>query len=847
MSIYQTINCYKRYIPFLGNEVAEHGYYAFGHFDALDILPVQHSLKGLWENYIQHDKSIRINHGGQDRQFSSQPIFIARDELWRIDDDFADIEICNEYPFIFIALLNKYVIPSSDQMSIAADLISGKKFVRNNKVKEQWVEWANRICDDIKLESKIKSKSNAEANPDDVEGKRESGVKEERDYKFACYYPLNISQAVLRIHAHNYLSIVNLLAKLQRKYAEIQYSYTISGLNYHYIHEEAGTKIDDEMINDVSFDIVVNQPENFSKLVSELDDILVKKQEGISGLNYRKSEVIGSTDVRLTYLDVKVKDLLRAYRDIINPKKDNYRLGASSFISNWSGEMADIKKFSTFGPKEEPKPLGEPDCSCLKNERALYKLLDTANMLNKSEYMHYINAIIKPAIVVLIKNINEFNKRASGISDKQIKEFNEDTSAFLQYCQDLLSSTLRADRQFFEAPGFNTIMDETPVKLIAAYHSCLYEIRHALKEDNSDSKGREYSFLGYPKMTEEIVSGTLFLSQDIKSRLYCIALPWDDVFNIRRMIPHLVHEVGHNVANSARDRESRFYHLVGFISRLLVSAIFPPQSQSFTSEYEKEIIKNVKKLTKPTIETEEMYYSHRLKDTLKKAVAAVLIDNDFHNNLWVKYIQREDFRKVTETSGGFLNRKQWKDLEYYEQISKDNRISLLNSFGLNSGRIVEFAITLARECYADIITVIALKMDEEQYLLTFYDAGIIQNAFEDAALLYRANIIRRIMRNAKIWSVKDVGNRKALTFDEKDFLCRFERRLSNDPDKAMVASLESTIDIYLSECLDSLSKQFAKRSVLLTKDFYHKAFHGEMGNGVIPILQQLLWSISREV
>lgn len=829
----------------MGECIYEHDYLAFGQFDALDILPSKHSLKNLWESYMKEEIDLRENPDQKSKYFSSQPLFLARNDHWSLNDDFSDDkdkDYYEKYPFIFIVLLHEREDQLSDKPRNSTDIIENLislKFDNSSREERNWHSWMESVCTTIK------------------EKQQELG-----NFEFECYYPLNFSQGAVCLYSDSYAQITKLLANLVRTTKEISYAYTISGLKNTWIKDEK--ELESDELVDVSFDIVLNHTDDFARLKNNLD-----KKICINN-NCDVKEIVGNADLRLTYKDVSVNSLISAYNNILNPKETDYKHGVSTFISMWLCEVdpqtikeqvfEDSPLLKHRYHKNTESIFDKPKYS-QNNKKALYSLLEVAEMLIKSENIRYIDTSIGAPIKILLDNISNFESyiKEGEKTQPEIKQYIKDVNDFLHYSQELLSSTLRADRQFFEVPGFNMILDEIPIKLVIAYNYCLYELTLALRHNNKDAPPiRKYAFLSYPIMTETMTVLSPFLDHRNCSRLYCISLPWEGIFNIRRMLPELTHEIGHCISNDARNRERRYEHSIKLISKLLVHHIYYFNEkiekdciERFEERYCECILKHDNSLTATNNEDllfgEQRYYSHSLRSSLPRAVEWLLLDENFHHSMWTQYAQSINL-KLSNFNTRFLSNDEWEKLQAYENIARHNILFMLSDrYQFNYRTIVDFTIELGRECFADVFMIMVLGMSYEAYLLSFLDAGYV-NILDDMYQFSRIKAVCNAMVSADIWKQKlNFDNAKTLNEKEKKYLRNINQKLNSNENSYLFKMINDTIGEYLRECIKELESFSFEDMNLLTKKLYHDSWGSKDDNGAINYIQELLWKVGGEI
>lgn len=835
MSYYKTINLLKRTVPYMGEGIYEHDYLALGQFDALDIHPLEKSLKNVWELYTKAVIELKDNFDQQNKYFSSQPLFFARNDQWGFNDDFSvdkNEAYYEKYPFIFIVLLHEREDHLSGKPRNNNEIIENLLSLKfNNPSKERnWHSWMENVCNTIKDKQ-----------------------QELKNFEFECYYPLNFSQGAVCIYSESYVQIAKLLARLERNTIDKPYAYTISGLKNNWIKEQKHIETDEQV--DASFDIVINHIDDFARLKMELDQ---KFENNICDVK----EIAGNSDLRLTYKDVSVNSLISAYEYPLNPKETDYKHGVSSFISTWLCEVnsstikEEICKDSPLLKHRYHKDT-ESIFDKLKysqsNKKALYSLLEVAEMLIKSEGIRYIDTSIGAPIKLLLENIDSFEKKIEREEKNQleINQYIKDVNDFLHYSQELLSSTLRADRQFFEVPGFNMILNEIPIKLVIAYNYCLYELTLALRQNKDKPPIRKYAFLSYPTMTDTMTVLSPFLDQ--KSRLYCISIPWDGIFNIRRMLPELAHEIGHCVSNDARNRELRYKHSIGLISKLLVHHIYYFDEKKekgcinrFEDKYCECIMKHDESLaTQIGLLGEQRYYSHSLRSSLPQAVEWLLFDENFHHNMWTEYAEYIVY-KSSNYNARFLSNDEWKKLEEYENIARHNiQFMLSDRYQFNYRTIVDFTIELGRECFADVFMIMVLGMSYEAYLLSFLDAGY-PNILDDFYQFSRIKAVCNALPSNDIWKQK-INFDNAKTYEEKKYLININQKLNSNENRQLFEMINDTIGEYLHECIKKLDTFGFENMNLLTKQLYHDSFGSNDDNGAINYIQELLWKVGGEI
>lgn len=135
----------------------------------------------------------------------------------------------------------------------------------------------------------------------------------------------------------------------------------------------------------------------------------------------------------------------------------------------------------------------------------------------------------------------------------------------------LIHCTMHSEKQFIQAPSFNSVICDVPPKLLAFYSGIAY----AASEVLNDKDTNKFSFLFVPDFRRDIYVKPISSTAEAKQFIYIINLNEKFFYDPKTAIPLVCHEVAHYVGSDDRKREERAEELFTCLSAYLIYSVLP--------------------------------------------------------------------------------------------------------------------------------------------------------------------------------------------------------------------------------------------------------------------------------
>lgn len=591
------------------------------------------------------------------------------------------------------------------------------------------------------------------------------GLQDEiKNTLITVYHSLDNSDliAVMKCgHANTGARLINSLHCLGRDSGRIpiRNSYSILGIDQKEIENPGAFIKANEPIEEMELRVIESDNHSIGSLYQKLKDELDVPKSGITTC---LRSLIGTEDASITIKNVPWERLLPLYRkrtgilNNSNKQAQNYAYAVSTKIllpfpeqEKKDGEerKADIKKKGD---------IRKYFCDWLREKiDGIYEGRNSAGQLTE-----------KKNLVMFAKSLFRFEN--AHYSKKEFSEFNffelylpfyhfvellgekdcacpEDYYDFMESLRLRTQSFVKSDRVFSQITDFNMRYFDVPVKFITIYSAYIHYFKQALNTID----GKRYEFLVCPGMNSQIGVIELFLKVSDRRRLFFIEIPEQQMYNLKQIFIMTGHEIAHFVGTDVRCRHERETHLVRLCSRIIALSMknYLANEDDFVREHveDLEFEKMESKLCEwlaffvgreqdPEYLREHKYsqsvsgrmlannlaykkkygeHSDVLRETLISSVAELLFE---HGQDIFGYIFH---RKFYEEEHGYEERdafwaKKADKLQHYIY----NFIDYLNSENqaLTIGSAIDKIIYLVKECYADMICILTLRLTLKDYL-----------------------------------------------------------------------------------------------------------------------------------
>lgn len=381
------------------------------------------------------------------------------------------------------------------------------------------------------------------------------------------------------------------------------------------------------------------------------------------------------------------------------------------------------------------------------------------------------------------------------------RAYPEDYYDFMESLRLRTQSFTKSDRVFSQITDFNMRYFDVPIKFITIYSAYIHYFKQALNTKNE----KNYEFLVCPGMNSQIGVTELFLKVSDKRRLFFIEIPEQQMYNLKQTFITIGHEIAHFVGTDVRCRSERKTCMVRLCSRIIVLSMknYLENDDSFVRDHaddldfekvesklcewlaffiereqNEEYLRKKKyypsitdSMVKKNLEYKKDYGEHAdvLRETLISSTVELLIEHGqdifdyiFHREFYEKeecrYEEREDF----------LTEKRNLLQKYIHSFT--NNVNPKNQ-ALTIASAVDKIIYLLKECYADMICILTLRLSMKDYLETLTEiideSNIPIEELADTELSARIAIVMTVVSHS--FENDSESNEPLFLWTEKEF------------------------------------------------------------------------------
>lgn len=810
-------------------------YISYGYYDGVSVGENlfdqgRVDLRSLWEYSVERSSAMS-------GQFLEQTIFGFRsDEDEQQEADFWADKSREQYPFLFLSLLQ----------------------FKNRKE-------AMGVYGEKKELEKASKKMH-----DECRALEEAMTDERSGYRARTYLTLDNSDLILVLLSKRYLPGVGVIDGLHRKRGEesclkwpLGYSFTVASLYRKVLNGEK--ELEEEILPVIYIHAIEKEPGSVDYIYNKLKEAL-----GGSYLSRGMQSTLGCNDELIVLKDIPWSKLRPLYKDksgILNHSNKDYQsclIGLTTTI----GAPHQIQTAAEIDPGSMEREtlssalrdslkslemLQNKNCvRCHSLKKDLYQIL---NILQRFETTPFPDYVFR-TLLLLLYRVNTILKST---------ETTRDTEVFLQDFYELLKgislyaqNSIRSDRQFTQSLDYNIRIYHTPVKLNAFYNAYIYNLKEYLNALEIDPKSRhKYEFLACPGIADTMWVLELFAALSNKEKVYIVGIPENQMYDIRRMLVMLSHEVGHFVGKEIRDRlkrearmeklfaraaarcyriellkrnykiddeidEKRFWSgLEAELERHLGQYVEnQKQSETIMEKFSIISLDNIEDC-KDFIE-EHGYYSGILKDLLQDGMAVILGEK---SEELFSFLLEDIFDRTLKEDGWKAARNKREELQraIYGINGRLLSMSPWNPTALTLPAVADEIVLYFKECFADMIAIMTLRLTLSEYLYSLIQSAADQ---EDKTIRETTGMVRAALVVYCMVSSRDGFES---IWDDRE-IEEIESRAENgdETSKQIVYFKENVLDL-----LDLFCKEEDQEEVSLydNEDFMNN--YGEKGGHVL--------------
>lgn len=732
------------------------GYRVLGEFDYLrvhslnDGLSTEEQYKEMWSKTEQISKELQVGESCHNLYAIGRQGKNYWEEFWKLE----------EYPFLFLSMIQ---LRMGDKIDIGKALGNIETFLSILINQDQY----------------------------------------NYDVKAAIYYSLDSCDYILLLKSKQYEDGAKIIQGMPSiPYDESvnkpetlnYYSYSICGID---IEKYLSERRANEKIKKIMICFVIRDFIKFQKWFAALKEKFQAVEENIAYSANRNRQLsysrLGNEDVCINLVNCELEPFLNEIRNedgLLNEKNTLFKRGlmkirihfdVEQYYDEFKVNISEIEPSKTLIERFHESIHGDLEKSLYPStKKALLEVLNSCSYFEQEYFVKDIQICIQNGFDIFLNKFEEFYNwneiESSESKNKYNKQnFNDSVIEYLNGIMSVVNGALHTDRMFFQAPGFNAVLYDIPAKLLAFYTAFVKQITMIL----NDNEEKSFAYLLCPDLFTQIVLIKLFdnpYKYPVK-RLLKGSIPVKSIFEPKRLMIELAHEVAHCVGDSMRKRTKRFHYMISMFANSLTHFLFWDKDEGDAETLRGLLPKNeFEKETRDFLESVAGYISKWIFDKFEKSQTDLGKYKDF------KYYQvktRKFFfysiQELLDNHGELFEQIQnqyfksfpFDDLDEVKKFHRMHSLTLLlenNLKVIQQDRHLETMVqgihSLTNESYADMIMCKLLGVSGEEYVNLFYKANEELLGKKDVSFLLHDATGERILSVLKVlkYDVKQLKN-----------------------------------------------------------------------------------------
>lgn len=634
--------------------------------------------------------------------------------------------------------------------------------------------------------------------------KRESLEKILNSIEGICvnvYYALDNTDFIIVIKADSYGKGAGVVHSMHRVLPGIMNSHTVFALKQEWINQNKDDTNSeygiDDLIQRIDLRIIEKSLEEKKDWKEDFEEQLHACEVDTETVKYCITSIIGTDDFMVTIYDITWRNFLKLYKTngLLMNSGDLYKqkfAGVTTTIITTTGiydsELERLIKVYGNENDVEPWDMGLKEnihqdimekcrnqINILREDKGeldfkeLYMICNALPKYDEAVFSDFtFFAIIKPLRALL-------DLLTKWTIDDNYYEF---IKSFLTYIQ----NSVKSDRHTMQTIDFNTRIYDIPTKICAFYTAYMYEVGDVLSNNTIE---KPYDFMVVPGVTKIVNIKQVFRTVAEKRNLMRVEIPEKKFFDVEGMIVILTHEVAHYVGAELRSRTIRKEYVLKAMARGYVGYI----KSCLQEDMGVEIAENDDELWGYCVQrtyvalrklvdrnTKKKYMEEKLSklnDDIRERIRKNSEESGDYFILLGQYIQ-EGFIDITK---GLVEAIFGVVINYFEEKGINVRPNIVEYserfITMVPGKTTmttmytmwEQVSRLYEECFADLISVLLLDLDINQYLDYMINESKTQKAKIEA--LYNTDSLLRITIVADI--ISKIKRNKDIIESQKNY------------------------------------------------------------------------------
>lgn len=579
---------------------------------------------------------------------------------------------------------------------------------------------------------------------------------------------------------------------------KLTYSFSIAAIRKGVINNKHNTKKITGIIPQVDIYLI----EKKLGAINGIYEIIEKSVSEIDGIEIERESVLGCNDEVIKLKNIPWSRFLLFYRDgegIFNNSSEEYHNGVIGITTIVGAKKVRGSKIDIQGTENRNALLSKTmrqKCVNLKFgkkgqkidisgiKRNMYQVI---NSLQKFEETPLRDYLFQTALLPL-NTILDMAEEVSSEEERRI--FSNSFYVFMKEFNLYVQDSGRSDRQFTQMPDFNAKIYDTPVKINAFYNAFIFNMKEYLNDLSQEVKpdtkmsSNEYEFLACPGVADNMQVRECFVGISKSKRLFLVEIPEKQVYKPKQMLIMLAHEVAHFVGRDIRNRKERFECIKDIGVEIIVQCLQLKIKEIIKENYEKNYEKIYKEISKEgfwRVFKEEIYKKINLDEEgyrnyylskfegkgktgkLSKEERSILLKmweyRKYHSEvvvnilgdlitdklceegeeLWAYIIERYYLILVEHDVCEAKQKRDRLRVELNQYVAQISSIPIWNLEMLTIKTAMDAAMGVFKECIADLVCILTLELNLEDYLNTIIssanDQGVVVDKDESILIL----------------------------------------------------------------------------------------------------------------
>lgn len=527
-----------------------------------------------------------------------------------------------------------------------------------------------------------------------------SSELKQSNLSYRLYYATEFSDMVLDVRSKTMNTLVEKILRLREiNGVNIGKTYTYFGISSELIKSDEIWSEPDDII---PFFLMRFSGYNMETIKQQIE--LIKEcmqSDGLaSGEEYCTN---GIDDVMLIYKNRASASLVNLYKTLLySDEYKNYRKPESA---TKVGVYIDIEStnYQDFPPDNElinSKICSELSdlCKLISNSiesehldlgwfHAISEVAHSLVRMSKTPIMDEVVYLIAPGVRAFLLNIKDMIEKR----EKEELLHSEHLYEFVEKCSYFSEQLMRIEGQLSHNPEIRPVIYDIPVFMLEYIVAFLNKCSKILKYCDSDKKHLHTEVMLVPHPCELASAQEIFPATDKIPGVVCIQIPEIDLYNPKKILRYLCHEISHYVGESLRNRKKRKKYYAEAMAALLIERVYGTHNKCLKKYFEQQFRAYLSDKKTPTIrEMREI-----IVDNISEKIC---VDNSMENLFRDLFLQ-DDFNPEMIANLNFID-------------DENIVLSFKGSFEIESNDID----TLFREVFADLCMLFILNIEPSKYI-----------------------------------------------------------------------------------------------------------------------------------